>query len=106
MNCEMQGNINSNAMESTENKVSHRTHHTRFFEKLYGNLEKSSDKTEQAEEKKCNIAISIEQEVARRQETLISPSESSGSSSEVYQNDLSVSRCELKKKEVLREFFI
>lgn len=85
----MQCNLNSNIMESSD-KVNHRTHHTRFFEKLYGNLEKSSDKKDESE---VNFSINIEKEIVNRQEILNSPSESSGSSSEVYQNDLNVSRC-------------
>jgi hypothetical protein len=100
---EMQGNLNSNIMESSD-KVCHRTHHTRFFEKLYGNLEKSSDKKDEIEENKCNYSMSIEREVVSRREVLNSPSESSGSSSEIYQNDLNVSRCENydKIKEIFR----
>lgn len=89
----MQDNIHSNIMESSD-KINNRTHHTRFFEKLYGNLEKSSDKSVENEVNKCSYAISLEKEVVNRQEVLISPSESSGSSSEIYQNDLNVSRCD------------
>lgn len=72
-------------------KASHRTHHTRFFEKLYGNLESSSDKTKSDE---CLRIQSYPQNDEGKRETLNSPSESSGSSSEIYVNDLTVQRCE------------
>ena len=95
-NKKMQENMHSNIME-TSDKINNRTHHTRFFEKLYGNLEKSSDKSVENEVNKCSYAMSLEKEVVNRQEVLNSPSESSGSSSEIYQNDLGVSRCDLQK---------
>jgi hypothetical protein len=94
-------NLNSNKMEISD-KVNHRTHHTRFFEKLYGNLEKSSD------EKKDEVtiinhhdALSVQTEIGRR-EALTSPSNSSGSSTENYPNEVEGSRCE--EEEVIRVF--
>ena len=89
----MQDNIHGNIMESSD-KINNRTHHTRFFEKLYGNLEKSSEKSVENEVNNRSYAISLEKEIVNRQEILNSPSESSGSSSEIYQNDLSASRCD------------
>jgi hypothetical protein len=74
--------IELNASKTEENeKNQNRTHHTSFFEKLYGNLEKSSD-----QEEKLNSEIllkSISRDVKIR-----SPSESSGSSS----SDINVER--------------
>lgn len=83
-------NLNSNKMDVSD-KASHRTHHTRFFEKLYGNLESSSDKKS---EELSRIPIYPRSDEVRR-EILNSPSESSGSSSEIYVNDSSVQRCDL-----------
>lgn len=84
MNCD---NLNSNKMDISD-KVNHRTHHTRFFEKLYGNLEKSS------EVKKDEVSLVNQHDVINNQrESLTSPSESSGSSSEIFANEMSSSRC-------------
>lgn len=85
--------MNSNKMEIID-KVNHRTHHTRFFEKLYGNLESSSEKKEEAELTLSNDSSMILSSEVRRPELLHSPSDSSGSSSEVYANDVSATRCE------------
>jgi hypothetical protein len=93
----MQVNFTSNKMDSSD-KVNHRTHHTRFFEKLYGNLEKSDSKKEELEESKCIYSLDVQSEALNRQEILNSPSESSGSSSEIYQNEMSVSRCDSRKE--------
>lgn len=94
-------NINSNKMDISD-KVNHRTHHTRFFEKLYGNLEKSSDENKEAVNlSHQNQSLSLGTEFGR-QETLNSPSESSGSSSEIYTTDLNGSRCVLS---VRKSFF-
>lgn len=73
-------------------KVNHRTHHTRFFEKLYGNLEKSSDKKEENDVKVQSYQTNLPIEI--RQDVLNSPSESSGSSSEIFGTELNGSRCE------------
>jgi hypothetical protein len=81
-------NLNSNRMDISD-KASHRTHHTRFFEKLYGNLEKSSEKRVE-----CSlIDESLTTDLGRR-ETLTSPSNSSGSSLENFSSETSGSRCE------------
>lgn len=77
--------LNSNKMES--GKANHRTHHTRFFEKLYGNLEKSSDKKEEVVTRSYNYPSEV------RQEILNSPSESSASSSEIFASEIIASRC-------------
>lgn len=77
----------SNKMESSD-KGNNRTHHTRFFEKLYGNLEKSDV------EKEENKILSQPETEIGRQETLNSPSESSGSSTEVFSHEISASRCD------------
>lgn len=72
-------------------KTNHRTHHTRFFEKLYGNLEKSSSDDKKEEVECCN-SYQVPSEVQRR-EILNSPSESSGSSTEMFSiNDSNVAR--------------
>lgn len=87
--------MNSNEMEIIA-KVNHRTHHTRFFEKLYGNLESSSEKKEESVilVRSDESSLNLESEV-RRPEILNSPSSSTGSSSEIYTNDVSGSnRCE------------
>lgn len=93
----MQDGVKSSEVDSID-KVNNRTHHTRFFEKLYGNLEKSSDKTDVTSENSCNFSLNLQSEVVNLQPILNSPSESSASSSEIYQNDLSLSRCENIKK--------
>lgn len=77
-------------------KINNRTHHTRFFEKLYGNLEKSS-----SDDKKDDIEIYNNYPVnpceVDRRKILNSPSESSASSSEIFSiNDSSLARCVLK----------
>lgn len=77
-------------------KINQRTHHTRFFEKLYGNLEKSS-----SDDKKEDIEIYNNYPVnpceVDRRKILNSPSESSASSSEIFAiNDSSLARCVLK----------
>ncbi|XP_070490980.1 homeobox protein rough [Chironomus tepperi] len=69
-------------VNSQENEKSHsRTHHTSFFEKLYGNLEKSSDHEEK-----------LESESLINRDAIHSPSESSGSSS----SDINVERPSIK----------
>lgn len=57
-------------------KTSNRTHHTRFFEKLYGNLDKSDDKKDEI--------ICEENNLDFHERQVASPSESSVSSTEVY----------------------
>lgn len=83
----------SNKMEISD-KGNNRTHHTRFFEKLYGNLEKSSD------EKQGEKLLSSQVEIGMQEKSLNSPSESSGSSSaEMYPSEISVSRwCKATQK--------
>ena len=80
--------IQLNANKTQENEKNHnRTHHTSFFEKLYGNLEKTSD-----QEKKLgseNILKSVSRDVI-----IHSPSESSGSSS----SDINIERLIIRKK--------
>lgn len=73
--------VNKNNEKSEENsKSNNRTHHTRFFEKLYGNLEKSSEnKTQSILEKSFK---------SKSRESVHSPCESSVGSI----NDLSISR--------------
>lgn len=78
-------------------KTNNRTHHTRFFEKLYGNLERSSESKQEVQLTNHSHSLNLPIEVGTR-ETLNSPSESSGSSSEIYSNEISVSRCELQLK--------
>lgn len=56
-------------------KVNNRTHHTRFFEKLYGNLDKTNEK------KSENFDENLENDFDQRRH-VISPSESSVSSNE------------------------
>ena len=86
--------MNSSEMEISD-KTTNRTHHTRFFEKLYGNLEKSSDVKEDESLKviNSNFQLNMPSEVITHG-VLNSPSGSSGSSSENFHNDLSASRCE------------
>lgn len=79
----------SNKMEISD-KASNRTHHTRFFEKLYGNLEKSND---EKQEVKVINALHSHGEIGPPK-PLNSPSESSGSSSEIFSSEISVSRCD------------
>lgn len=74
--CDKDYAIDSNKMELS-GKVQNRTHHTRFFEKIYGNLEKSDD------------GITTTEQPQR--EIINSPSESSASSSEIFSSDFSVS---------------
>lgn len=71
-------------------KVNQRTHHTRFFEKLYGNLEKSSESKDEKLDQNFQLNIPVE---SCRPEVINSPSESSASSSEMFHNDLHP-RCE------------
>lgn len=78
----------SNKMEISD-KGNNRTHHTRFFEKLYGNLEKSN-----VEKHEVKILENPHSQVEiGRQGLLNSPSESSGSSSEIFSSEVSASRC-------------
>lgn len=86
-------NLNKDKMDISD-KTSHRTHHTRFFEKLYGNLEKSCDKKSE----ESSEIQSYPQSDEGRREILNSPSESSGSSSEIYVNDFNVQRCDLRSR--------
>lgn len=67
----------------TNDKNNHRTHHTRFFEKLYGNLEKSSNEIKPQENINYPLKINVNHDIIN------SPSESSGSSS----SDINVTRC-------------
>lgn len=92
----MQSGVKSSELVSID-KVNNRTHHTRFFEKLYGNLEKSNDKTDVTSENSCKFSLNLQSEVVL-QPNLNSPSESSGSSTEIYQNELNLSRCEKNVK--------
>ncbi|CRK88477.1 CLUMA_CG002212, isoform A [Clunio marinus] len=72
-------------------KTNNRTHHTRFFEKLYGNLESSDDRKTIVSDRNCVYSSHETNEVNRR-EVLNSPSNSSsGSSSDFYSKE-SVSR--------------
>lgn len=71
-------------------KTNQRTHHTRFFEKLYGNLEKSSESKDEKLDQNFQFNIPVE---SCRPEVINSPSESSGSSSEIFHNDVHSSRC-------------
>jgi hypothetical protein len=66
----------NNKSESCD-KSNHRTHHTRFFEKLYGNLEKSDEKKLEDDNLSCEFD----------QRRVVSPSESSVSSNETYPLD-------------------
>lgn len=70
--------MSENSKSDNCDKSSNRTHHTRFFEKLYGNLDKSDDKKDEICEEN-NLDFHQERRV-------VSPSESSVSSSEVYSN--------------------
>lgn len=80
-------NVELNANKTSENEKNHnRTHHTSFFEKLYGNLEKSSDHEEKLESENLIKSIS-------RNAIIRSPSESSGSSS----SDINVERLIIHK---------
>lgn len=76
-------------------KPSQRTHHTRFFEKLYGNLEKSCEAKEEKSNEEINLKIPVE---SCRPEVINSPSESSGSSTEIFSNDVHNARCDFFKK--------
>ncbi|CAG9810005.1 unnamed protein product [Chironomus riparius] len=76
--------LNANKTEENE-KIHNRTHHTSFFEKLYGNLEKTSD-----QEKKIR-SENLLQPVSRNK-IIHSPSESSGSSS----SDINIERANIK----------
>lgn len=80
----------SNTMEISD-KTNNRTHHTRFFEKLYGNLEKSCEKKDESK-----ILKNLHPQ--DRQERLNSPSESSGSSSEIFSSEINVPRCEQSQR--------
>lgn len=95
---DLKGNhMNSNKMELSQeinDKVNHRTHHTRFFEKLYGNLESSTEKTDVVELSHSNDNSTNSTKGVRRPDVLNSPSDSSGSSSEIYSNDVSTTRCD------------
>jgi hypothetical protein len=68
-------NLCDNQSEASE-KSHNRTHHTRFFEKLYGNLEQSSNSEENVKNSKLDFPIN---ECSSR-DIVHSPSESSGSS--------------------------
>jgi hypothetical protein len=83
--------MSSNKVDSSD-KANHRTHHTRFFEKLYGNLEKSSDAKDEEKDKSYGFSLNLPNDVARQQ-NLNSPSESSGSSTEMFASEMSSSRC-------------
>jgi len=76
-------NCNNDKRMELSGKVQNRTHHTRFFEKLYGNLDKS-------ENEKIAEKLTVE---SVKSDIAISPSESSASSSEMYGNELNASRC-------------
>lgn len=71
-------------------KTNQRTHHTRFFEKLYGNLERSSEAKDEKVNQDFHLNIPVE---SCRPEVINSPSESSGSSTELFRNDVHASRC-------------
>lgn len=86
----MIGYASGNTMEISD-KTNQRTHHTRFFEKLYGNLEKSSEAKDEKLDQNFQINIPVE---SCRPEVINSPSESSGSSTEIFHNDVHTSRCE------------
>lgn len=78
--------VESNASKTQENEKNHnRTHHTSFFEKLYGNLEKSGDHEEKLDSDDLLKTVS-------RDVIIHSPSESSGSSS----SDINVERLIIK----------
>lgn len=92
--------LNSNKMEIND-KINNRTHHTRFFEKLYGNLESSSENVKEIQ--LVNHSHSLLE--VGRSETLNSPSESSGSSSEIYSNEISAPRCEFNATQNISSCF-
>lgn len=77
--------VESNSNKTQENEKNHRTHHTSFFEKLYGNLEKSGDQEEKLDSEDLLKTVS-------RDVIIHSPSESSGSSS----SDINVDRLIIK----------
>lgn len=88
----MNDNCGNNLNSNNSDKVNHRTHHTRFFEKLYGNLEKSTDeKSAIGNVKICNYQVKLPVEKIRP-EIINSPSESSGSSTEFFSNDMNIAR--------------
>lgn len=75
-------NANSEKVESNE-KINNRTHHTRFFEKLYGNLETTNCEKE-FESKNINHNnnndSNVEYKFCANKIAINSPSESSSSS--------------------------
>lgn len=70
--------MNENSKSENCDKTNNRTHHTRFFEKLYGNLEKSNEKKDEI----CEVNLSNNLDIEQRRVT--SPSESSVSSNEIF----------------------
>lgn len=80
--------LDSNKMDVSD-KVNHRTHHTRFFEKLYGNLDTPSDKKNESVGSYSHGVGEV-----NRQDILNSPSgSSSGSSSEIFVSEMNAARC-------------
>lgn len=70
--------MNVNSQSENCDKINNRTHHTRFFEKLYGNLEKRDEKKDEICEENLSNNLDFDQ---RR---VTSPSESSVSSNEIF----------------------